>query len=526
MKLDRSFFLVFAFVLTCSFTVERINADVPKSAEDDRSKINLVRNECLKIKEYIVGSKFQTVCDFQYLHFLPTTKNKLMRSSYKIANYNLLHPGTSKTLFKDYKLMASVINEFDIVSAQEVLSVIGHDLDVNELLTEFIDDQATTDSEKKKAKDLYRMPGYLKLLLELKKLDSTWGLVLSPRGDSALSGSVEELLGYFYRGSIANLRPNKYCEEVNKFKSQEKSYACLVSFNLKNKFVSRRPFLASFNIANKDLTLLTSHVVYNYSGTPEDLDELIANVFGVSSIEEIGSGVNSINVARYAEVKLSLEFINKYSAKYLDKKIIFLGDLNLIAENEYWKNLLGSKYSLLVSEATTLSPQRFSKNGEETFGTANSYDHFILEKNQFSNCDNGKVFNYFSSFTNSYIAENYLIRKLFPVFEGVIHNSIVHQPRDNDDDYSFDLDEEIELDYPLTKKFEERIKKSLIDFEKILKTQKTVKNGQIVDDQFQIEERLMGFKNRVYLQQLTNSYFYKVYQELLSDHMPIYLSCK
>jgi hypothetical protein len=363
MTLNRVSFLFFLFIN--AFSVCGVYAEIPKSADDDRSKINLTKNECLKIKEYIVGSKFQVVCDSQYLHFNPTNKNKLVRSSYKIANYNLLHPGTSKTLFKDYKLMAQIINEFDVVSVQEVLSVIGHDLDVNEQINEFIDDDAISESDKLKAKNIYRMPGYLKLLLELKKLDPTWGLLLSPRGDSALIGSVEELLGYFYRGSIASLRSNKYCEEVNKFKSAEKSYACIVSFNLKNKFVSRRPFLASFNIGSKDLTLLTSHVVYNYSGTQEDLDELISIVFGVESIGEIGEGINSINVARYAEVKLSLDFLSKYSSKYLDKKVIFLGDLNLIPENEYWKNLLGNKYSLLISDETTLSPQRFNKNGEE-----------------------------------------------------------------------------------------------------------------------------------------------------------------
>jgi hypothetical protein len=421
--------------------------------------------------------------------------------------------------------MAQIINEFDVVSVQEVLSVIGHDLDVNEQINEFIDDDAISESDKLKAKNIYRMPGYLKLLLELKKLDPTWGLLLSPRGDSALIGSVEELLGYFYRGSIASLRSNKYCEEVNKFKSAEKSYACIVSFNLKNKFVSRRPFLASFNIGSKDLTLLTSHVVYNYSGTQEDLDELISIVFGVESIGEIGEGINSINVARYAEVKLSLDFLSKYSSKYLDKKVIFLGDLNLIPENEYWKNLLGNKYSLLISDETTLSPQRFNKNGEETLGTANSYDHFILDKGQFAHCDDGKVFNYFNSFPNIYIAENYLLRKLFPKFDN-INLSIFNQPRETDDDNPFDLDEEIELDYPLTNKSETKIKKSLSDFEVFLRSQKTIKNGQITEDQFQIEERLLGLKNRVYLQQLTNNYFYKVYQEVLSDHMPIFLSCK
>jgi hypothetical protein len=503
---------------------------LPKSVQDDAEKIASIVDQCKKLKSYIIKNKYPVTCDPQYLLYGVSGKSvaSKVKPNIKIANYNLLHPGTSKTLFKDYALVAKVINTFDLVSAEEVLSMIGHDADVNADIDEYLSTKSDNSDLTQEVRSLYRLPGYLKILEELKKLDSSWSLLLSPRGDSALVGSVEEHVGFFFRSSLVSLKSNPYCEDNLKVKSSLETFGCLVNFGIKNKYVSRRPFMATFQAATFKFTIVASHVVFNFSGDEEQMNALIKDVFGVDGLENVGGGVNSVNFARFAEVKLTLEFIKKYSLKYSDNKIIFSSDTNLNPDIEYWNTLmsLNNGLKLLINEPTTLSPQRFNKNNEETFGVANSYDHFVLNKKFFNNCDDGKVYNYLQSPVGKFIEDNYLIRKAVP-FNKVSNYEL------SKDEYKdlFDGEpppeesEPTKLDYPLTKAAETKIKTFSLNFENFLKSQKTVKNDQIVVDSFQIPERIDGLKNRLFLKQLTNSFFYRVYQELLSDHLPAYITC-
>ena len=99
---------------------------------------------------------------------------------------------------------------------------------------------------------------------------------------------------------------------------------------------------------------------------------------------------------------------------------------------------------------------------------------------------------------------------------------------DNDTDGLTDgeTDGDVKLDYPLTKAGEDKMNNFADAFKNYLLSQKTIKNGEIVPDDFQIEERIDGLKSRIFLKQLTNLYFYRVYSEILSDHMPAYMTCK
>ena len=501
--------------------------NVPKSAEDDAAKILASIEQCKKFKSYLIRSKFPVECDGQYLHFGPTSKTTIGRSTFRLANYNLLHPGTSKTLFKDYALMAKVMNTFDLIAAQELLSVIGHDADVNTAIDDYLNNPNLSAAEILSAKSIYRMPGYLKILLELKKLDPSWSLLLSPRGDAAILGSVEEFVGYFYRASVVKLKTNKYCEENVKSKSNLESFGCIINLGVKNKYISRRPFMASFTIGKTNLTLVSSHIVFNFNGDDEAQTDLVKNVFGANSLEEVGKGVNVVNFARVAEVKMIMEFIKKYSLKYNDSKVIFSADTNLNPDIEYWNDINAINNStLLVNDPTTLSPQRYNKAGEETLGQANSYDHFLLNKNSINSCDDGQVINYVDSEFGKEIEKNYLIRKNSINLSSKKGKPYIYKDDLFDNENPNDETPPTKLDYPLTKAGEQRMNSFAQIFEQQLLALKTIKNDQIVSDEFQITERIDGLKNRLFLKQLTNSFYYRVYQELLSDHFPAYLTCK
>lgn len=543
-----------------------------KSLEDDAEKIAEYRERCETIKAFIVKSEYKVDCHTNYNHYGPTAVNSKSTSTLKIANYNLLHPGTSKALFKDYALVAKIMNRYDVVSGLELLATVGRDEQNNKAVAAFINDVPELEKklreqraklkdpskikemdlkiaklidDAKKATELYRAPGYLRVLQELKKLDKSWSLILSPRGDSALVGSVEELVGFYYRANSLSPVVNPHCKEVADSGSGT-PVACFITLtkdfmgeDLVQHF-ARRPFMASFKVGSSLFTLVTSHMVFTYSGDEEAEKDLMRKTFGVESHKELGTGINSANFARFAEVKNTLDFMNRYRKKYQDNKIMFMADTNLVSNNAFWPEILkaypGSE--LLIKEATTLSPGRYLANGKETEGVANDYDHFILDKKAFPGCDNGEVYNYYKEGIYKEIESRYVIRKEVVGFSNksldlfADHHDVLIPLKDEEEPIldgdipPVDDPATIKLEYPLTPAGQSKMDKFVSGFGKYLKGLYTVKRNEVVEDDFQIEERLEGMKRRVFLRQLTNPYYYRFTQEVLSDHFPVALNCK
>lgn len=558
--------MLITVLISFSFSLHA-EVGLTKTPASDEAKIEEYQAKCDANRTLIVNKEYQVECFSNYNHYFPTTQNLKRTSSIKIANYNLLHPGTSKALFKDYALIAKIINQYDVVSALELLATVGRDEQSNKAVLAFIMESPTLVSKLKEqrsklteaakiqqmdmkikkllddtraAYDLYRAPGYLRVLQELKKLDSSWGLVLSPRGDSALEGSVEELAGYFYRGNTVSLAENPHCK---KFAGEGAGFPAACFITLTQEFMgrdlvehfARRPFMASFKANATKFSLVTSHVVFTYSGDEEATKDLLKKTFGVESIKDLGPGINLANFARLAEVKNTLEFMEKYKSTYNDSKIMYMADMNLVSSNVFWPQILkafpGSE--LLIKEASTISPTRYLSNGKETNGVANDYDHFVLDKKSFSGCNEGEVYNYFDKGVNAEIEKKYGIRQ---EVVGLRNKSLILRsdppPSDGDSDIldgdipPVDDPATVKLDYPLTSNGQSKMDKYVVGFENYLHGLKTVRNNQIVQDEFQIPERLDGLRRRVFLRQLTNPYYYRHMQELLSDHFPVALTCQ
>lgn len=526
--------LIFVFLMLLNLN---LFADVvggipaaPKSLEDDQIKLSEYRQRCETLNALVVKKAFKLECFSNYHHYYPSTGYRIVkpRSGVKIAGYNLLHPGTSKALFKDYSLVAKVANHFDVVSGLEVLPTVSHDEHNNQAVIKLL--QQTNDIST--ASKLYRAPGYYRLLLELKKLDPSWGLVLSPRGDSAQEGSVEEMVAYFYRGSVVSPIVNPHCQEFKDINGGN-PYACLI--NLREQFMgkdltrhySRRPFMSSFKSGNFKFTLVSNHIVFTYSGDEEAQKKLLMDTFGTDTLDKIGAGVNMANFARFAEMKNTIDFMSKYVERYKDKNIMFVGDTNLTPTIPYWSEVLKSfkGSALLINEPTTISPTRYSSDGKETNGVASSYDHFVLNPDNFTNCNSGEVYNYYRSDVNVdiervYGIKNLLINKSFDLYT---------------DDDAIPVDGEelplpedtgpLKLDYPLTPAGQSKMDRFVHLYSDYLNALFTVKNGIVVQDDFLIKERLDGLRKRVFLKQLTNPFYYRFYQELLSDHFPVSITC-
>ena len=123
----KKFFIVFLFLLMSVAQAGSADFQVQKSPENDLQKLSEYQDRCEAIKTLIINKKFPLDCYTNYNHYGPSTKSSTDKKVLKIANYNLLHPGTSKALFKDNVLIAKIMNRYDIVAGLELLGTVGRD---------------------------------------------------------------------------------------------------------------------------------------------------------------------------------------------------------------------------------------------------------------------------------------------------------------------------------------------------------------------------------------------------------------
>lgn len=531
--------------------------------------------ECNQIKKYSIKNSMNIHCYLNYNHYNAngSTKNysrsnAIRKDDVKIAEFNVLHPGMSKTRYKDYKKVAQLINRWDVVGATELLPLISDDLKHNTALVKFIENEGpkliedvdlriknlkieletrkrnkrsiiSTKSnlskeedlkkyykaEIKKAKEHYRKPGYLKILEELHKLrgGKEWALLLSPRGEAAKSTHVQELVGYYYRTSVVKPKTNQYCKAV-KGKAKGTPIACIANMGKKmlgsdkSKFFSRRPFMAEFISGKFSFTLLTSHVVYNSPKDEKLKKEILSKSFGVSSLDDLGVGITKSNYARFAEVKLTLDFMEKLRRKYSQKDIIYLGDLNLTSSNKFWPKVLNSMpgVQLYNDMKSSVSEGRYNSKGEATNGLANDFDHILLDPSETTECigKSGKVEvkveNFYKGVTGRYLKRLYEVRT-----NKIVDGEYVL----NEDKYDTLIGKFIS---PITsgkKVFYTMGKRRIKAGGKFI----TVRG--IVKDQKLMDRYIAEFSNRVLMNQLVDKTYYTYFTEVMSDHMPVHMKC-
>ncbi len=524
--------------------------------EEDRVAIEASQAECQRISKMAIGGSYEVECGELYQHF-----NKPNRYTYrpkgpevKIASFNLYYPGSYKTIFKDFALMAELMNKWDVIGAQELLTIMGQDAKHNEDVVKFIESGAsiaesykaklgeapeeerdywkerllTLETDLEKAPELYRVPGYLKILAELRKLDPSWSLIISPRAEAAQDTHVQELSGFYYRASKVSLRANPHCEE-QRSEARQAKYACLP--NLRESFMgrdvgqifSRRPFLASFKSSKFNFNLLTSHIVFTSPSDPEMMKKILLPVFGVEDYQELGQGATKAKYARFAELKIILEFMGRYKESYSDDKIIYLGDTNIEKDNPFWEKILPSYpgSQVFVDRPTTLTQRRFTYGGQETNALASNYDHFIYNSSALTECNDEQgtpradVFNYFEDSFLSKITSKYLIR-------GDLAETLITDGKEDDTDVDIT---DFQTDYEINETYVYRRDKLMLGYDLELKAIQTIKDNKIVWDNYRYEELLEVFERRMFTEQLFDRTYYRFVIEAMSDHLPIALTC-
>lgn len=490
--------------------------------------------ECEILKSTVLKEKYATNCYFNLHHFNAEVDHFYGSGPKKewveMAAFNVFQPGSNQAPFKDYEIVAKIMNQYDIVAANELLPAVGSDLNHNERIQKFILEtpKVIEDLERrlqegfssslkerldrlkedlKIAPSLYRAPGYLDILDELRKIDPSWSLLLAPSGESSEESNVQEFVGFYYRARMVKPKINEHCQKFKK-RRDGPAYACYPQLTKAwlgksvRQVFNRRPYLASFESGDFDFTLITSHVVFRGPESEADMATVLRPSFGVNHYDEMGIGATKATFARLAEMKIIAEIMEKVRSQSQEKDIIFLGDTNLESSNPQWEKVLDSFPGgrLFIDSPTTVSLPLTLTNGDYTYGMASDYDHVIMDLKETNECDKGsgnlsaKVTNFVTEPLRDLVDRKYLYR-----YEDTLSvNPAKESVRQ-------------ELVFKLREKLTKRL---------------TIKRNKIVPDDTDLEENVADFDDRVFLSQVIEDTYYKVYKEIISDHFPIYFACK
>ena len=460
-------------------------------------------------------------------------EDAIAQKEVKISAFNVYQSGSTRTEYKDYTLVAKVMNNWDLVGVTELVPIIGIDDRHNQAIIDLLNKieqeglnpalgeeksdnvEITIDQKVELLKKQYELPGYVKILLELQKLDPSWSLLLQGDEEGAAGATVHELAGYFYRAKVVRPIQNEYCYQFFKDKRKIQDFSACQPFYSEKfygkniaELVSRRPYMASFISGKFDFTLLLSHIIYN-SPSDEDLrKKILQAAFGVDDYSVIGQGVTAETYARFAEVYHLINFAEKMKSAYTEQDIVIMGDLNLESSNDYWNTLLSQfkGLRLKIEGETSLSKSRTRSDGSYTHGTANNFDHFIFNPKDISQCagdKNARIYNFLENSMSSYIDYHYVVR--------------------GDDEYLDPISDVIMYDY--REGGEQKQNNFVTSYLAEIKKKYTVKNNRIVP-RYDLALKRDDLLRKLFSPQFYDRSYYRVYQEVLSDHLPIFMQCK
>ena len=440
------------------YQLPRLQCKSSKDFDFDKSECRkeyyneLHRGQCQSIGRYHVRGHYRVECYNNYQHYNSLAsikyykKEKALRvksGRIRIGGFNMFRPISNQSLFKDLELVARIIHkEFDLLAGTELISLHRKQRKYNNRIEAYIryyedllkGGEVEKDEKKLIMKSLdramfsYIVPGHIRILEYLRKLDPTWALLLAPRPESSRPEDVKEFVGYYYRASVVRPVPNAFCSReislLNGRRHFGRLYACLPWFNKKiNKAFSRKPFIADFESGNFRFTMLSSHVVFKSPPrwNKGRMAEILGPAFGISDYRVFpkGSGIDGRNYARWAEVKLTLDLIQSMRKKHDLKNIIYVADFNLPKNLPMWDEVLRAYPGgrVYIDAPTTISA---------TSGLANNYDHFILDPSQTTPClgKDGSV----EAQVVNFLKANYVVKKVVdPGYEEWIWENFMAQ---------------------------------------------------------------------------------------------------
>lgn len=398
--------VLFFFIITVGCQSPQLKTDSPPPRGPSQEALSTVGpiDDCLQNAFlYSRDSDLESECTLNYVHYYPRVDiPPVAKKEIQIGSFNLFHLGDNQAPLKNLRVVAQIMNQWDLVGAQELMPLAQDHVLVNKKVFELV---ATNPPSYLSTSAAWSVepPGYIALLEELRKLDPSWSLIL--QSQAAGEGSSGEMAGFYYRRSVIRPQPWDYCprEQSRDLKAQKDTdnLGCLVQVPQdKAHLVSRMPFASYFKSGDFDFIALSTHVRFRPVATQKDLqqqtDELCENFARLPNKPTSGKNAEckptKDNVGRFYEVKMVAEAYDKIIAAAKDQDFLFMGDFNIelnALTKPYWDSALLAAPQLRVyqEEPTTVAVKQEK--------ILSNYDHFILSPQVTTHCDakSAKSFN-------------------------------------------------------------------------------------------------------------------------------------
>lgn len=426
--------LFFGFMIVFLLTI-------PATAMRPNSNDYSILNECLWNKEVL---SIDTECNDMFNHYLPENSGSAKDTKeMRLGSYNIFRLSEQRKS-KRLDLIAQMMDsEWDLVALSEIQSNKSTDLKLNVNAQVAFRDGKINEDQLKKA---YALPTYVLLLLELQKLDPTWGLILSPTS----YGDESDMFGFLYRNSTVKPVESKYCKDkyiTNKrypgpfvfdeiaaldygyagkakdpsqkeldagvrddvvindraFINPDIAYACPLALEGDdNALFSKIPLTARFRANNFEASYISLHLRYRVNPTCDAdckkgiYESLLAEADGDNkkAIEAAVMGDGELKdgeiqeLARFFETRATTRAGKEIQDLENDKDVIIAGDFNLEIEADgNWRNNMWEVAVAPIAGAQVFNKEKTSLGAKG--GYANNYDHFILstEEGATDECD-------------------------------------------------------------------------------------------------------------------------------------------
>jgi hypothetical protein len=358
----------------------------PSTAEEAaRSSSPGPIDDCLNFNVLYARDEGLTAeCTLNYTHYYSEKLTPISKPNLRIGTFNLFHLGDNQSSLKNFKVVAQIMNQWDIVGSQELMPLPGPQADSNFVIFKLLS-QTGHENEFVQKNLAVERPGYLNLLTALRELDPSWALILQSEAEG--EGGSGEMAGFYYRQSVVQLREWDYCpiEKAADLKSQRpaRNYGCLVQVpDQQRRLISRRAFAAYFQAGRLDFVGLTAHVRFRAADKLEDLkaqsQELCQNHANPQKCRPTKD-----SVGRYYEVKAIADQVDEIQKQANDRDVIYMGDFNLeyfTTTEPYWNAALKSAEGFKVFQH---SP---STLGVKKNALVSNYDHFIFNPMLTTSC--------------------------------------------------------------------------------------------------------------------------------------------
>lgn len=382
-------------------------------------------DDCMQFEVlYARSGNLAADCTYNYIHYYPKNYNPAVAEKTKgllrIGSFNLFHLGDNQSPMKNLSLVAKIMNQWDVVGAQEMMPLPTEWAAANQKIFDFIiknrDNvvfphpqwQVTT-------------PGYLNLLHEMQKLDPSWALILQPMPEG--EGTSGEMAGFFYRSGRVRLKDWGYCPQNNvtelKSNTHLYNYGCLAQVSEdQRRLMSRVGFTAFFQAGNFDFIGITTHV--RFRPADQDLDRKAQE----ASICQDHQNPSKCKVAdefvgRFYEIQAVVRQIQSIKEIARDQDVIFMGDFNIEFADKNKALWAAALKEAPGYQVTQIAPTTLSIKSAKM---SSNYDHFIFNPKTTKECDvtSIKDFNFTDVENSSEPLKKEIARFLNPAIQSVL----------------------------------------------------------------------------------------------------------